>query len=51
MDDTEVSFFHFSVTYIEGTVSKLIEEKGVVTGVTYKTKDSDEIQVSWVYAA
>jgi len=33
-----------SVTYIEGTVSKLIEEKGVVTGVTYKEKDSDEVK-------
>ncbi|BFZ16988.1 hypothetical protein BsWGS_20027 [Bradybaena similaris] len=37
-----------NVTYIEGTARKLIEDNGVVVGVQYKPKDSDESQM--IYA-
>ena len=34
-----------SVTYIEGTASKLIEDKGIVVGVQYREKESDKLKV------
>uniref|UniRef100_A0A0B7BJX4 Squalene monooxygenase n=1 Tax=Arion vulgaris TaxID=1028688 RepID=A0A0B7BJX4_9EUPU len=37
-----------NVTYIEGTVSKLVEDNNVVVGVQYKTKGSDDIHT--IYA-
>lgn len=35
----------FSVTIVEGTVQNLIEDNGVVIGVKYATKRSDDTQV------
>lgn len=35
-----------SVTYIEGAASKLLEENGVVIGVQYKPKDTEDTKVS-----
>jgi squalene monooxygenase len=37
-----IGSFCFSATYIEGSVSKLIEENGVIKGVEYKDKESGE---------
>lgn len=33
------------MTYIEASATKLLEENGVVTGVQYKEKESDELKV------
>ncbi|XP_013404628.1 squalene monooxygenase [Lingula anatina] len=33
-----------NVTYLEGTANKLVETDGVVTGVMYREKDSEEIK-------
>ncbi|XP_077991691.1 squalene monooxygenase-like [Glandiceps talaboti] len=40
---------HKSVTYIEGTVSKILEEDGRVIGAKYKDKETDEVKE--IYAA
>ncbi|KAG2400472.1 Squalene monooxygenase [Vigna angularis] len=46
-----VSLLKFEVTYAisvrleQGTVTSLLEEKGVIKGVQYKTKDSQELSV------
>ncbi len=37
---------YFSVTFIEGTVSKLVKEDGVVCGVQYRDKESNTVRVS-----
>lgn len=34
-----------NVTYIEGTVNKVIEENGTVVGVSFKSNDSDSIEI------
>ncbi|PIK56755.1 putative squalene monooxygenase isoform X1 [Apostichopus japonicus] len=33
-----------SVSYIEGVVTKIMEQDGVITGVTYRQKDTEEIK-------
>ena len=38
-------YLSFSVTYVEGNVSQLIEEDGQVLGVVYKEKDGGETKV------
>ena len=32
---------------IEGTVTKLTDEEGIITGVVYKDKQTEEIKVRW----
>ena len=39
------SYIVFSVRYIEGTVNKLIETDGFITGVAYSEKESGETKV------
>ena len=39
----------FRVTYIEGNVTRLIKDNGVVKGVVYKIKDEEEEKVgAWI---
>ena len=36
-----------SVRYIEGSVSKLVEDNGTVVGVKYRRKGGDVTEVHW----